>query len=322
MNTATARSRHRTVYAEGPPADRALSLTRTAPSAAAAARLVDYLELTKPRISVMVLLTVIVGYTLACDGSWQLAVLIPTLAGVALVASGSSALNQYLERITDAAMARTANRPLPRGTLLPGEVFAFGVVSGGVGTAWLAITVNGLTALLTLATLVLYVGLYTPLKRRTCLCTAIGAVPGALPPVLGWAAARGSLDIGAFSLFAVLFLWQFPHFLAIAWLYRDDYDRAGLKMLPRHRSPQVIGLTAVTYAVALIPISLLPRSATLAGDLYAGAAVLLGLVYLAGAIHFALQKTRSSARCLLFVSLIYLPGLFLVMTFDHLRLLM
>lgn len=290
--------------------------------AAVASRLADYLELTKPRISVMVLLTVAVGYTLGCEGAWSLAVLVPTLIGVALVASGSSALNQFIERFSDAEMPRTAGRPLPSGRLAAGEVLAWGILSGVIGTIWLAMAVNPLTAILTLSTLVLYVAVYTPLKRRTSLCTAVGAIPGALPPVLGWAAARGSLDGGAFALFAILFLWQFPHFLAIAWLYRDQYDQAGLKMLPQNRSTQVVGLLAVTYAIALIPISLLPQTAALAGNFYVGAALLLGLLYLAGAVQFVWRGTRTSARGLLFVSLIYLPGLLLALTFDHLRLLM
>ncbi len=288
----------------------------------AASRLADYVELTKPRIAVMVLLTVTVGYTLACEGNWQLPVVAATLLGVALVASASNALNQYLERFSDAAMPRTAGRPLPGGTMTPREVLVFGVACGGAGTLWLALTVNGLTSLLTLCTLLLYVGVYTPLKPRTSLCTTVGAVPGALPPVLGWAAARGSLDPGALALFAVLFLWQFPHFLAIGWLYRKQYDAAGLQMLPKNRSDRVVGLFAVTYALVLVPASLLPRAFGLAGDVYVVTAVLLGLMYLAGAVRFAMTESRTSAKGLLLTSLIYLPSLLLVLTFDHLRLLM
>src|SRR5690606_6059512 len=192
-------------------------------------------------------------------------------------------------------------------------------VGGGV---LLATLVNVTTAVLTLLTLVMYVGLYTPLKRHTSLCTAIGAIPGALPPVLGWTAGGGAMDLGALALFAILFLWQFPHFLAIAWLYRHQYEGAGLKMLPRNRTSRIVGLLAVTYAVVLIPASLLPQAATLAGDLYLVAAIGLGLMYLVAAVHFAWQETRTSARRLLFASLIYLPTLLLVLTFDHLRLLM
>jgi heme o synthase len=292
------------------------------PWSAVSARLADYVELTKPRISAMVLVTVTVGYTLATHGQWQWSILLPTLLGVALVATASSAWNQWYERRTDARMDRTADRPLPAGRLAPTEVMMFGLLCAVGGGAMLAILVNVTTAVLTLLTLVMYVGLYTPLKRHTSLCTAIGAVPGALPPVLGWTAGGGTLDLGALALFAILFLWQFPHFLAIAWLYRHQYDGAGLKMLPRNRSRRIVGLLAVTYAVALIPASLLPQTATLAGDLYAAAAIGLGLMYLAAAIRFAWQETRASARGLLFASLIYLPAVLLVLTFDHLRLLM
>lgn len=292
------------------------------PWSAVSARLSDYAELTKPRISAMVLVTVTVGYTLATHGEWQWRVLLPALLGIALVACASSAWNQWIERRTDARMDRTADRPLPSGRLTGAEVLAFGLFCAISGTLILTSLVNVTTALLTLTTLMLYVGVYTPLKRHTSLCTAIGAVPGALPPVLGWTAAGGSLDVGALALFAILFLWQFPHFLAIAWLYRNQYDGAGLQMLPRNRSTRVVGLLAVTYAAALIPVSFLPKSAALAGDLYLMAAVLLGLIYLAAAIRFAMQETRTSARGLLFTSLIYLPALLLVLTFDHLRLLM
>ncbi len=306
----------------GPAAPQMPIVPRGAVSRGVGTRFSDYVELTKPRIAVMVLLTVTVGYTLGCEGNWQLPIVAATLLGVALVAAGSNSLNQYLERLSDAAMPRTAGRPLPGGTMTPREVLVFGVICGGAGTLWLAVMVNGLTALLTLCTLLLYVGVYTPLKRRTSLCTAVGAVPGALPPVLGWAAARGSLDPGAIALFSILFLWQFPHFLAIAWLYRSEYDAAGLQMLPKNRSDRVVGLMAVTYAVVLIPVSLLPRTSGLAGDFYAVTAVLLGLLYLAGAARFAMAESRTTARGLLFTSLIYLPGLLLVLTFDHLRLLM
>ncbi len=339
MSATTTRSSQETGYVERPAA---LVLAPTAPqipavssgtvssgtvssvtvARGAVSRLADYVELTKPRIAVMVLLTVTVGYTLACEGNWQLPLVAATLLGVALVASGSNALNQYIERFSDAAMPRTAGRPLPGGTMTAREVLVFGVACGATGTLWLALAVNGLTALLTLCTLLLYVGVYTPLKPRTSLCTAIGAVPGALPPVLGWAAARGTLDPGAVALFAVLFLWQFPHFLAIGWLYRKQYDAAGLQMLPQNRSNRVVGLLAVTYALVLIPASLLPRLFGLAGDFYAATAVLLGLLYLAGAVRFAMTESQTSARGLLLTSLAYLPGLLLVLTFDHLRLLM
>jgi protoheme IX farnesyltransferase len=324
VTTATAPAPHRAKPYQEPAATELALQPRSAalPWSAVCARLSDYAELTKPRIAAMVLITVTVGYTLATHGQWQWGVLLPALLGVALVASASSAFNQWYERRTDARMDRTANRPLPAGRLTSAEVLLFGAVCAIAGGVTLAVLVNVATAALTLLTLVLYAGVYTPLKRHTSLCTAIGAVPGALPPVLGWTAGGGGADLGALTLFAILFLWQFPHFLAIAWLYRHQYDAAQLKMLPRNRQTRIVGLLAVTYAVALIPASLLPGAAMLAGDLYLAAAAGLGLMYLAAAIRFAWQETRASARGLLFASLIYLPALLLTLTLDHLRLLM
>jgi heme o synthase len=325
VTTATAPPpRHaKATYGDSVASELALEVhARALPWSAVSARLADYVELTKPRISAMVLVTVTVGYTLATHGQWQWSVLLPALIGVALVATASSAWNQWYERRTDARMDRTANRPLPAGRLTVAEVLMFGLLCAVAGGMMLAMLVNAITAVLTLLTLVMYVGLYTPLKRHTSLCTAIGAIPGALPPVLGWTAGGGTLDLGALALFAILFLWQFPHFLAIAWLYRHQYEGAGLKMLPRNRAHRIVGLLAVTYAVVLIPVSLLPQAATLAGDLYVVAAIVLGVMYLWAATRFAWQETRTSARRLLFASLIYLPALLLVLTFDHLRLLM
>ncbi|MBC8114429.1 MAG: protoheme IX farnesyltransferase, partial [Candidatus Saccharimonas sp.] len=205
-------------------------------------RVADYTQIAKPRISLMVLLTVTVGYLLGIDGAWSAVTLFHAWFGIALVAMGSSALNQWFERETDGRMRRTMNRPLPSGRLRPAEVLTLGIVCGVVGTVYLAAFVNGPTAALTALTFVLYAGVYTPLKRVTSLCTAVGAIPGALPPVLGWLAAGGRLDWTAGSLFGLLFLWQFPHFLAIAWLHKDDYCAAGLRMLPAGRSlPHVTG---------------------------------------------------------------------------------
>lgn len=288
---------------------------------AIASRLADYLELSKPRIVAVILLTVVVGYTLGAAGNWRLPVLLHALAGVALVAAGSSALNQFIERRTDALMLRTANRPLPDGRIAPGEALAFGLVTGIGGVAWLALCVNALTAALTAATLVLYVLAYTPAKRSTGLCTTIGAIPGAAPPVLGWVAAGGSLDVRALALFGILFLWQFPHFLAIGWLYREDYGRAGLKMLPAAgRSPRIVGLLSVGYALALLPVSLWPTRVALAGDGYFLAAAFLGVLYIAVAARFLIAGTKTAARVLVLTSLIYLPLVFLALTADYLRL--
>jgi protoheme IX farnesyltransferase len=289
-------------------------------SATIMGRLGDYLELTKPRISVMVLVSVSVGFALASQGTVQFPLLAHALLGIALVAAGSSALNQYRERETDRLLPRTARRPLPANRLSPMEVLAFGVTSGVMGVLYLASFINLTTAMLTGLTLLVYVFVYTPLKRTTALCTAVGAIPGALPPVLGWTAAGGELNAGAFSLFGILFLWQFPHFLAIAWLYRDQYAKAGLKMLPSRRLG-VTGFSATGYALALLPISLLPRRYGLAGDAYFLTALILGLGYCLCAVRFMRKESEQTARGLLLSSLLYLPLLLFALTWDHFRLL-
>jgi protoheme IX farnesyltransferase len=289
-------------------------------------RLADYAELAKPKIAAMALLTVLVGYTLG-GGAWSPGALARTLIGIGLVAAASGAFNQLIERRTDARMARTANRPLPSGRLEPAEVGLFGAACAALGLSLLLLTVNATTALLGASTLLLYVGAYTPLKKYTALCTAVGAVPGALPVILGWTASGAELGWGAFSLFAILFVWQFPHFLSIAWLYRRDYQAAGLRMLPAANEAaaagprSVAGLLACGYAAVLVPVSLLPGELTLAGGPYRIAALLLSLGYLAAAVRFAAHESRDTARCLLYSSLVYLPALLAVLTWDHLRLL-
>lgn len=286
------------------------------------ARLADYLEMSKPRISLMVLVTVTVGYLLGSQGVWQLAPLVHACIGITIVAAGSSALNQWFEQKTDGLMQRTIDRPIPAGRLHAAEVLLFGLACGVLGTVYLWANVRPLTALLTLLTMVLYAGVYTPLKRYTSLCTAIGAVPGALPPVLGWTAAGGALNAEALSLFAILFLWQFPHFLAIAWKYQDDYAAAGLRMLPAVRPwPRITGLMAVGYALCLLAVSLWPASLGLAGRAYAAAAILLGTMYLMSAIRFAWNETPQTARGVILVSLVYLPLLLVALTVDHFQLL-
>lgn len=285
-------------------------------------RFSDYVEIAKLRISLMVLMTVSVGYFLALRGATSFFPLVHAWIGVSLAAIGASAVNQWIERETDGLMRRTRNRPLPMKRLAPTEVLLFGFASAIVGVVYMLLMVNVLTAAMTGLTFVLYAGVYTPLKRVTSLCTAVGAIPGALPPVLGWLAAGGELDWMAFSLFGVLFLWQFPHFLAIAWLYKDDYCAAGLRMLPAGKSiPHVTGLLAVAYALGLIPVSLLPACFGAAGIAYSTVALVLGTAYLAASIGFAWDETRTSARRVLFTSLVYLPVLLLVLTWDHLRLL-
>lgn len=290
--------------------------------AALAARLADYLQIAKPRISLLVLLTVAAGFALASADGWRPAPLLHALGGILLVAAASSAFNQWLERDCDALMRRTRNRPLPSGRLSSAEVLTFGLAAAVCGLAWLAACVNLVTALLAALTLMLYVGVYTPLKRRTSLGTAVGAVPGALPPVLGWAAAGAPLDRAALSLFAVLFLWQFPHFLAIAWMYRDEYARAGLRMLPAcGRAPHVTGLLAVGYALALVPLSLFPAACGLAGGAYLAVALVASAAYLAAAVRFAWNESQATARALLWTSLVYLPVLLITLVWNHFSLL-
>lgn len=282
----------------------------------------EYLALTKPRIAVMGLVTVALGFSLAASGEWSAVTLGHSLLGIGLIAASCSVLNQWLERDSDRLMARTAKRPLPSGRLSANEALVFGLGLWLVGAVELVWFVNGLTAMLASATLLLYVAVYTPLKRRTSFCTAIGAIPGAMPPVLGWVAAGGELDAGAFALFATLFVWQFPHFLAIAWLYREQYAAAGLRMLPQTRpAPRVTGWLCVGYALALIPVSLLLKDAALAGYVFALIAVLLGFGYVAFSVRFLLDESVRTARQLLWFSLVYLPALLLALTWDHWRLL-
>jgi protoheme IX farnesyltransferase len=292
-------------------------------NAAVADRLRDYVELSRPRIALMVLITVTMGYLLGLRTGWQLAPLMHAAVGILLVAAGSSAVNQWLERDTDARMRRTQSRPLPSGRLWPWEVLTIGIACAVAGTVYLAWRVNLLTAGLTALTFVLYAGLYTPLKRWTSLCTAIGAVPGAMPPVLGWTAAGQPLDLTAFALFGLLFFWQFPHFLAIAWLYRDEYHAAGLRMLPGGKPlPRVTGLMALGYALGLIPVSLVPAWLGVAGSQYAVAAVILGSIYVAASAAFAVHESRVTARRVLWISLAYLPLVLGWLAADHARLLL
>lgn len=282
----------------------------------------DYVVLSKPRIAVMGLVTVALGFMLGTTADWSVVTLAHSLFGIGAVAISCSVLNQWLEQDTDRLMTRTASRPLPTGRLLSGEVLLFGLALLFVGLLDLMFFVNGLTALLSVFTLLLYVAVYTPLKRHTSFCTVIGAIPGAMPPVLGWAAAGGELNAGAFALFATLFVWQFPHFLAIAWLYRDQYAAAGLRMLPQIKpAPRITGWLCVGYSLALIPVSFLLKDAALAGDSFAVIALILGVGYVAFSVRFLIDESVRTARQLLWFSLIYLPVLLLSLTWDHWRLL-
>jgi heme o synthase len=290
------------------------------PLAAMLTRIAPYLELAKPRIALMVLISMAVGYVLGSRGVWQPVPFLHACIGIVLAVVSSSALNQYLERETDARMKRTQSRPLPTHRLTGLEVLLFGSACGFGSFVYLYLTVNVLTAWLTLATVVMYAGLYTPLKRSTAFCTVIGAVPGAIPPVLGWTAAGAELSLPAFSLFAILFVWQFPHFLAIAWMYRDQYTGAGLRMVPGGGRLGIVGAIAAGYALVLIPVSLLPRHLGYAGDLYAVSAVVLGVMYAVVSVRFQRHESRENARSVLLCSLAYLPLLLMTLTIDHLRL--
>lgn len=295
------------------------SASTEAALAAAGNKVAAYVSLTKPRIVVMVLVTVGVGFLLGARGSAHPATLSLTLLGTALVAGGASTLNQWMERARDARMRRTANRALPRGRLGAVEAASFGVGLGLAGTAILLWGANWLAAAVAVSTLLLYVFVYTPLKPWTTLNTAIGAIPGALPPVIGWAAATETLGIEAFSLFLIVFLWQFPHFLAIAWIYREDYARGGLKMLPGV-DPQgaLTGRQATIYTLALIPAGLLPATIGLAGPVYFIGALVLGLLYLVVAIQFWTGVSESTARRLLRMSFFYLPLVLLLLVLNPL----
>jgi heme o synthase len=281
-------------------------------------RLSDYLALAKLRVAVLVLFTVGAGVLLAAGPEVDLLVLFHAVLGTALVAAGASALNQLLERHSDALMRRTENRPLPSGRLQPVEVALFGMALGLVGVLYLAVTLRQpCTPLLAAFTFAAYVGVYTPLKSRTTLNTLVGAVPGALPPVIGWTAVHGTFGPGAWALFAVVFIWQVPHFLAIAWMYREDYARAGLRMLPVSDADGIqTGRHMVVYCLALIPASLVPVAQGFAGPVYLSGALVLGIAFLASAAGFARSPSVARARRLLRASLVYLPGLLVLLLLD------
>jgi protoheme IX farnesyltransferase len=282
-------------------------------------RLADYVALTKPGVVVMVLITTLVGYHLGADGALDPLRILDTLVGTALAAGGTLALNQYLERDLDGLMARTRLRPLPGGRLKPVEALAFG---GGIlllGLGWLLLRVGPLPALVTATTAVTYLLVYTPLKPVTSLCSLAGAIPGALPPVAGWAAARGTLGLEPWVLFGIMFLWQIPHSLAIGRMYRDDYARAGIRVLPVVDTDGLsTGTQVVGNCLALLPVALLPTLIGLAGPVYFLVALVLGIGFLWSAIGLARSRTVADARRLLFASLIYLPVLLGVLALDKL----
>ncbi len=266
----------------------------------------SYLELTKPGIIRLVLVTTVIGFALGGDGVTRWGLLTLTLVGTALGSAGAFVLNHYFERDVDARMDRTRNRPLPSGAVPPLAALILGPVLIIAGTVLLALTVNGLTAGLVFLTAVLYVAVYTPLKRYSWVNTPVGAIPGAIPPVIGWAAATGRIDAGAWILFAILFLWQHPHFYALAWMYREDYEKGGFKMLPvvdpdgkstfRH---------SLATVILLVPISLWPTFVQMSGTIYFVGALLLGLIFVAVCVNWRIKKTTKAAKTVFLYSLFY-----------------
>ncbi len=281
-------------------------------------RIADYVQLTRPRIGAMALFTVAVGYFIGAGSDARAITLLHTLLGTALVAMGASALNQWMERKTDARMKRTANRPLPAGRLHPAEAFAFGALLGVGGTAYLALTIpHPSVAIIAAATLLSYVFVYTPLKRVTVWNTVVGAVPGALPPLIGWCAARGEITLEGLSLFAILFVWQLPHFFAIAWLYRDDYAVGGMRMLPAvDPDGRLTAQAMVGLCILLIPVSMGPALLQMTGQLFLVSSVFLSVYFLVCAMDFRRKPTRENARFVLKASLYYLAGLMLLLLID------
>jgi protoheme IX farnesyltransferase len=278
----------------------------------------DFVALTKPRLNLLVVLTSAAGYYLGSPVPVALLPMAPSVCGTALVACGAAVLNQVYERQTDALMRRTRLRPLPDGRVGPTEATVFGLVLSLAGLALLAIATNRAAAVLALVTLVVYLAIYTPMKRRSTAATLVGAVPGALPPLIGWAASHGSVSLGGWVLFGIVFLWQIPHFMAIAWMYRDDYRSAGFPMLPvvepDGRRP---ARQALIYAAALLPVSLAATHAGVSGWTYFWVALVLGGALLALAARFLAMRSDAAARWLFFGSITYLPLLWAAMVLDH-----
>lgn len=283
------------------------------------AALRDYFDLSKPGIGFYSLITTFTSFWMASAGPLDLLLLFHTIAATALVTAGGGALNQVIEIGVDSQMKRTERRPLPAGRLSASTGLAFGVITSLIGTIYLLVAVNSLAALLAIATLIGYLFVYTPLKKFTSLSTVIGAFPGAIPILIGWVAVTGSIDLRGWSLFAILFLWQIPHFLAIAWMYRKDYARAGFPMLTVVE-PEGISAAhqSLIYLVALLPVSILPTRLGMTGMIYTYGALLLGLGFLASGVMLAVKRSNSSAKQLLFASIIYLPVLLILMVVDKL----
>ena len=277
----------------------------------------DYLALTKPRLNFLVVATSAAGYYLGSTGSVDMVSMAEAVAGTALVAGGAAVLNQLYERDTDALMRRTRMRPLPAGRVGPNDALVFGLALSAAGLALLAARANWLSAGLALATLITYLAIYTPMKRRTPLSTIVGAVPGALPALIGWTASRGRIDLSGAALFAIVFCWQLPHFMAIAWLYREDYSRAGFPMLPViDPEGKRAGKQAVYWGFLLVLASLEPTFSGLAGNAYFAVALLLGVALFWLAVRFASARNEATARALFYGSITYLPLLWIAMIAD------
>lgn len=277
-------------------------------------KLAAFVELTKPRIAFLLVLTTAAGFYLGTRDSFDAVLFANSLIAITLLAFGVAALNQYWERDTDLLMERTAKRPLPAKVLSPLKAFVFGISLCVAAEIYLLLAVNALTAILGLVVIVGYVLVYTPLKTRTSASTAIGALPGALPPLMGWTAAANEITLGAWALFATQFLWQFPHFFAIAWMYREEYAKAGILMLPVvEPEGRLTARQIVLFALMLFPVSLAPFFLGFAGFVFLTGAVLLGFWYIWASIEAARAKTKEKARKLLMVTVVYLPLLFILM---------
>jgi protoheme IX farnesyltransferase len=283
--------------------------------------LAGYCALTKPDINFLIAIAVFVGFCMARSSTWQkfpIALLVHTLLGSLLVASGSGVLNQVIERKHDARMRRTSRRPLVVGTVAPLPAMWFGVSLAVGGAVYLAFAVNWLSSLIAVLTIVFYLAIYTPLKRKTPMCTFVGALPGAAPPLIGWAAASGGLSSGAWTLFLILFLWQFPHFMAIAWMYREDYDRAGYMVLPRCKKRWGFTcLQTLLPAFLLVPICLIPALEGETGRVALVGTILLGVMFLFYAVRLAFNRSNIVARQLLLASIVYLPSVLLLILLDR-----
>ena len=284
--------------------------------------LTEYWALTKPEVNLLIGIAVFAGFCMARPDTLQdfpYALLIHTLFGSLLIAGGTGALNQVFERRFDSQMRRTSRRPLVVGRISPVPALWFGILMSLVGAADLALTVNFLSSAIAALTLVSYLAVYTPLKRKSPICTFIGALPGAAPVLIGWAAAAGNLGFEAWLLYLMLFLWQFPHFMAIAWMYREDYDRAGYRVLPppRENRRRFVAFQSIVPALLLFPISLIPALLGEEGRIYLVGAALLGLSFLCCAVRMALSRSNAIARQLLLASIVYLPSVFLLMLVDR-----